>query len=113
MPSLAECSGDHSRLTSLAFVEISKKLGMDLSDWTGPVIAAEHKHYKLDWHAPDPSENFITLYDDGAWEFYGENSAQGKISPLHHNFWLNRLKKSGTPGAIAFFAVEFFKNLRK
>lgn len=117
-------SSDYCHLTNRAWrlirAELEKKLGRTLDNWSGPRITAMTGTYKLDWYAPDDlrpvelSEEYLTLYEDGLWQFYGKDGEiEGRVLRLHDRRWINRMVKEHVDGRIAFFAVQFFKELKK
>ena len=115
MINLNQRHSDHCQLTSLALQHIGLAAHLDLTGWTGPEVRAEGGTYKLDWFAPDYNDSgtYLTLYEDGVWQLYANGHDQeGKITPLHHRTWVKRLCGQQVPGQIAFFAVEFFKQLK-
>jgi hypothetical protein len=106
-------SADYGHLTTMAFRLICQRLGVDPTGWSVPNIRADVGTYKIDWYAPDPSEDAITLYEDGVYQFYGKETKEGKIIPLHYKSWIRKLIAAGVHGGVAKFAVEFFKDLKK
>ncbi len=121
---LNEKSGDHCHLTSRAWklirADLEKQLGRTLDNWTGPKITADSGTYKLDWYAPDDlkpvelSEEYLTLYEDGVWQFYGKDGEiEGRILRLQDRRWVQRMIDDGVNGQIAYFSVQFFKRLKE
>lgn len=107
-----EKTSDGHYIVSRAWKEITKKLPQrDFSSWTGPEVTAESGTFKLDWYASD-SEESLTIYDDGIWQFYGrDGDVEGKVMKLHDLRWRNRLVKDGVPATVAHFEVMYFKGL--
>jgi hypothetical protein len=115
MSDLNERGGDHCHLSGLAWRMIKaeiEKIGRPLGDdWGDPQITAEPGNYKIDWY-DNNSEDAVTLYSDGVWQFYGdEGQIEGKMLPLYDLRWRMRLVKCGVDPIIAHFCVEFFKEL--
>lgn len=95
--------------------KIEKKIGRELEGWDGPEITLETKEYKLDYYPPDDSlsEEYLTLYSDGVWQFYGKDGdIEGRIDAPHSRRWISRMTKQGTLGIVAHGAVMFFKDLK-
>jgi hypothetical protein len=116
-------SSDHCHLSNRAFKliaeAVAKKIGRTLERWVGPEIVTEDGTYKLDWHAPDGpdlalSDEAITLYEDGVWQFYGKDGQiEGRILRLHDRRWIQKMIDDDVIGVIAHGAVHFFKSLKK
>lgn len=123
---LNQRNSDHCNLTGLAWRMIcetlEKRLGRKLDRWKGPEITHEDRNggYKLDWCAPDDltdmalAGEYLTVYDDGIWQFYGKDGQiEGRILRFHDRRWIDRMVKAGVLGQIAWFSVQFFKRLKE
>ena len=107
-----ERSLDYACLTSLAWKAICEELKLDGDKWTIRVVS-ENGDYKVEWENDGDGFEEVTLYADGIWSTYinGQNK-EGKLPPLHYKIWIQKLIANKVDPRIAYFAVEFFKELK-